>query len=561
MRSLAALSLTAAVLLATAPARADSPNWRPAAGAFETMKEKKVLGVFWFHGDSLFHNSLSHKFHQKEVVALLRSVYCVQIPVDGGRSGAEQPIAQRFGIGKTIGTIVVCTWDGEELTRYGDIVETRHFVPIVKDWLAANARKQRLTEKAAKTLEDARKLLSQDKVKLSVLKLSQVIAKEGRISADVSRDAESLRVRVLARLDGDLRAAARLRDGGDARGARRKVDDLRVAYGRLPAAEERLEAFEDGTWTAGAPSAPPAAAPRPGNPGPPSVPAGAPRPAPQASGAVRVRFSLHPGSGSRVELAGTMNGWQPSPAWALSDPDGDGRFEGEFELQPGRYLYKFVVDGSRWLHDPNNPATEDDGHQGHNSVLDVGPGGAEPGAPSAADRPQTGGDHGEAAAGDPFGSKTRTRSKAFVGEIYLVEPGTQQLPDFRGPSEGKIYAESLNVAPRSFSDGFPGLTDRFEWFAIRYKGDFEAPKTGVYTFRLLSDDGSRLWINGNLAIDNGGLHEPRSISQKVRLKKGMHQLTIDYMQGPALDVALQLFVQEPTSSSEILVKAATVPRR
>lgn len=47
----------------------------------------------------------------------------------------------------------------------------------------------------------------------------------------------------------------------------------------------------------------------------------------------------------------------------------------------------------------------------------------------------------------------------------------------------------------------------------------------------------------------------------MRLKKGIHQLTIDYMQGPAMDVALQLFVQEPSASTEHPVEAATVPTR
>jgi hypothetical protein len=256
-----------------------------------------------------------------------------------------------------------------------------------------------------------------------------------------------------------------------------------------------------------------------------------------------------------------MNGWKPGPAWALSDPDGDGRFEGNFALQPGRYLYKFVVDGNRWLQDPENPVGEDDGHQGQNSVLVVGANGGQAHGPTPAPRAPHAGAPPAPSGGDPFGSKTRTRKKSFVGEIFLVSPGTPSLPDFKGPSEGKIYAESLNIEPRSFEKGFPGLTDRFEWFAIRYTGEFEAEKNGVYAFRLHSDDGSRMWINGNLAIDNDGLHEPRSVRQKIRLKKGKHTLIIDYMQGPAMDVCLQLFVQKPSSSSEELVQAATVPRR
>ena len=38
-------------------------------------------------------------------------------------------------------------------------------------------------------------------------------------------------------------------------------------------------------------------------------------------------------------------------------------------LSLGRYAYKFVLDGTRWLDDPANPAKVHDGVGGFNSVL------------------------------------------------------------------------------------------------------------------------------------------------------------------------------------------------
>jgi len=43
-------------------------------------------------------------------------------------------------------------------------------------------------------------------------------------------------------------------------------------------------------------------------------------------------------------------------------------------------------------------------------------------------------------------------------------------------------------------------------FAVRWEGFVEAPSTGNYTFWTQSDDGVRLWVNGNLVIDNWTLH-------------------------------------------------------
>src|SRR5271166_6476239 len=74
------------------------------------------------------------------------------------------------------------------------------------------------------------------------------------------------------------------------------------------------------------------------------------------------------------------------------------------------------------------------------------------------------------------------------GEIYLLHPGTERLPKFEKLEPvGSIYTTSLNVPPRDFSQGVPGVTDRFEWFAIDYTGKFWIERPGIYRFALTSD--------------------------------------------------------------------------
>jgi len=48
----------------------------------------------------------------------------------------------------------------------------------------------------------------------------------------------------------------------------------------------------------------------------------------------------------------------------------DGHWEAAFALQPGRYRYKFVVDGE-WLHDPHAQENEPNEHGSLNSVLQI----------------------------------------------------------------------------------------------------------------------------------------------------------------------------------------------
>lgn len=69
---------------------------------------------------------------------------------------------------------------------------------------------------------------------------------------------------------------------------------------------------------------------------------------------------------------GTFNGWDPQ-GHPLLGPDGDGVWSLGLPLDPGRYRYMFVLDGVRWMTDPEAMAYEEDGFGGTNAVLLHGP--------------------------------------------------------------------------------------------------------------------------------------------------------------------------------------------
>jgi outer membrane protein OmpA-like peptidoglycan-associated protein len=147
---------------------------------------------------------------------------------------------------------------------------------------------------------------------------------------------------------------------------------------------------------------------------------------------------------------------------------------------------------------------------------------------------------GEEGSNSGFGKAEKTPF-VFEGDIYFIPEGTGHLPDFsRLKPVGKIYTPVLNVQPRDFREGFPGVTDRFEWFAIDYRGKIYLPKDRDFTFYLLSDDGARLIIDGKTVIDNDGIHPPVEKSGRVSLKKGFHTVEVQYFQGPRYEVALVL---------------------
>jgi 1,4-alpha-glucan branching enzyme len=83
-----------------------------------------------------------------------------------------------------------------------------------------------------------------------------------------------------------------------------------------------------------------------------------------------VEFSIYAPRAHKVCIAGDFNNWSKL-ADPLYDEDHDGVWKIVLPLKPGRYEYKFVIDEDRWIADPGNPHSVDDGFGGPNSVLIV----------------------------------------------------------------------------------------------------------------------------------------------------------------------------------------------
>jgi PA14 domain len=144
-----------------------------------------------------------------------------------------------------------------------------------------------------------------------------------------------------------------------------------------------------------------------------------------------------------------------------------------------------------------------------------------------------------------FGT-TVVDSLGLRGELYAIKPDSDSLPNFKHLKPfGVIYTTSLNVPTRNFKEGFPGITDRTEWFAIDYHGRFWVDRTQMFRFGLSSDDGSRLYIDNRLVIDNDGGHPTSGCIGQAELSSGVHDIRVSYFQGPRDFVALVLLVAHP----------------
>jgi alpha-L-fucosidase len=80
---------------------------------------------------------------------------------------------------------------------------------------------------------------------------------------------------------------------------------------------------------------------------------------------------------------------------------------------------------------------------------------------------------------------------------------------------------------------------RKENAGLVFEGYVRVPSNAIYSFYLSSDDGSKLWLDGEAAIDNDGRHGQVEMSAKIPLKAGYHAIRIAYFNASG-DGVLQL---------------------
>lgn len=82
----------------------------------------------------------------------------------------------------------------------------------------------------------------------------------------------------------------------------------------------------------------------------------------------RLTFVYHDDTAISVALAGDFNNWDATNS--LLKRDESGFWLADIETpESGKYHYKFVIDGQRWIEDPNNGLKAPDNYGGLNSVL------------------------------------------------------------------------------------------------------------------------------------------------------------------------------------------------
>ncbi|BCB75885.1 hypothetical protein GCM10022251_54680 [Phytohabitans flavus] len=102
-----------------------------------------------------------------------------------------------------------------------------------------------------------------------------------------------------------------------------------------------------------------------------------------------------------------------------------------------------------------------------------------------------------------------------LAEICTLKPG-------QTPNVDKL----MPVIDWSSAADF-GFEDNFLTHAL---ANIDIPAAGAYTFRLTSDDGSRLYIDDALVVDHDGLHGATPKDGTVTLTEGYHALRVEHFE-------------------------------
>lgn len=107
------------------------------------------------------------------------------------------------------------------------------------------------------------------------------------------------------------------------------------------------------------------------------------------------------------------------------------------------------------------------------------------------------------------------RQPGLVCERFAVD--WKRIPDDRARLVATARETVVSVGP---------LREPGEKVAFVYRGFLRVPKDELYRFALTSDDGSKLWIDGKLVVDNDGLHGSEEKRGAAPLAAGLHTIEV-----------------------------------
>ncbi|HJZ94192.1 MAG TPA: PQQ-dependent sugar dehydrogenase [Gemmataceae bacterium] len=123
-----------------------------------------------------------------------------------------------------------------------------------------------------------------------------------------------------------------------------------------------------------------------------------------------------------------------------------------------------------------------------------------------------------------------TETPGLTAEFFDFTTPLTVLPNLTGLTPDVTRIDSTVRYPATMGR-WPGLDARFnDTFASRHTGYLRVDTAGSYTLFVTSNDGSKVWLDGELLIDNDGRHVMRGRSATRTLTVGSHSLRTEFFE-------------------------------
>ena len=144
--------------------------------------------------------------------------------------------------------------------------------------------------------------------------------------------------------------------------------------------------------------------------------------------------------------------------------------------------------------------------------------------------------------------------------------GTGLLAQYFNDAGSGIYFTALVLTRTDATVDFswPGVTSpdpvvQGDNFSVRWSGQIQAPVSGTYTFSTLSDDGVRLYVNGQALVDNWTDHGATTNSGTITLVAGQrYDVRMDFYD-KAVDAVARLSWTYPGQNDQVVPQWALYP--
>ncbi len=130
-------------------------------------------------------------------------------------------------------------------------------------------------------------------------------------------------------------------------------------------------------------------------------------------------------------------------------------------------------------------------------------------------------------------------SGSWVQELDIYGDNVNAAPSIPVGAFRGTYFSDKNLTTQAFQrqdtainfdwgTGSPGTGVGIDNFSVRWEGDWNFSSAGTYRFSTTSDDGSRIYVDGNLVVNHWTDHGATTLTGDVTLTAGTHRVKVEY---------------------------------